>query len=34
MHVKEFEEEAGRIGVTRQSIIMVWLAERLKQIHA
>jgi len=24
------DEEAGRVGVTRQSIIKVWLAERLK----
>jgi len=24
--------EAGRFGVTRQSVIKVWLAERLKQI--
>ncbi len=26
------DEEAARIGVTRQSIIKVWLAERLEQI--
>ncbi|MFV1467725.1 CopG family transcriptional regulator [Idiomarina sp. HB] len=27
------DEEAARIGVTRQSIIKVWLAERLEQIQ-
>ncbi|MCA1767357.1 MAG: CopG family transcriptional regulator [Idiomarina sp.] len=27
------DEEAARIGVTRQSIIKVWLAERLEQIE-
>ena len=32
--IKSLDDEAGRIGVTRQSIIKVWLAERLKQIHA
>ena len=32
--IQDLDEEAGRIGVTRQSIIKVWLAERLKQIHA
>ena len=25
------DKEAGRLGVTRQSIIKVWLAERLEQ---
>ncbi len=32
--IQSLDEEASRIGVTRQSIIKVWLAERLKQIHA
>ncbi|RUO71713.1 type II toxin-antitoxin system BrnA family antitoxin [Idiomarina ramblicola] len=27
------DEEAARIGVTRQSIIKVWLAERLEQVQ-
>ena len=26
------DEEAARIGVTRQSIIKVWIAERLKKL--
>ena len=28
------DNEASRIGVTRQSIIKVWLAERLEQLAA
>jgi len=28
------DKEANRIGVTRQSIIKVWLAERLEQLAA
>jgi hypothetical protein len=28
--VKELDREARRVGVTRQSIIKVWLAERLE----
>ena len=28
--VQELDREARRVGVTRQSIIKVWLAERLK----
>lgn len=28
------DKEASRIGVTRQSIIKVWLAERLEEIAA
>ena len=28
------DKEASRIGVTRQSIIKVWLAERLEQLAA
>ena len=29
--VDSWDREAGRVGVTRQSIIKVWLAERLEQ---
>lgn len=29
--VESLDQEAARIGVTRQSIIKVWLAERLEQ---
>nr|WP_283646130.1 CopG family transcriptional regulator [Alteromonas macleodii] len=29
--VDSLDREAGRVGVTRQSIIKVWLAERLEQ---
>ena len=29
--VNQLDSEARRIGVTRQSIIKVWLAERLEQ---
>ena len=29
--VEMLDREAGRLGVTRQSIIKVWLAERLEQ---
>ena len=29
--VASLDEEAKRLGVTRQSIIKVWLAERLKK---
>ncbi len=28
--IESLDREAGRIGVTRQSIIKVWLAERLE----
>lgn len=28
--IKALDQEAGRLGVTRQSIIKVWLAERLE----
>ncbi|MDD5319393.1 MAG: CopG family transcriptional regulator [Methylococcales bacterium] len=28
------DKEASRIGVTRQSIIKIWLAERLEQLAA
>ena len=29
--IESLEKEASRLGVTRQSIIKVWLAERLEQ---
>ncbi len=29
--IKSLDKEAKRLGVTRQSIIKVWIAERLKQ---
>ena len=29
--VESLDREAGRLGVTRQSIIKVWIAERLEQ---
>jgi hypothetical protein len=32
--VEELDREAVRLGVTRQSIIKVWLAERLGQASA
>jgi len=31
--LESLDNEAARIGVTRQSIIKVWLAERLEQIE-
>ena len=30
--IKSLDKEASRVGVTRQSIIKVWLAERLEQL--
>ena len=30
--IESLDREAGRLGVTRQSIIKVWLAERLEKI--
>ncbi|MGB1109446.1 MAG: type II toxin-antitoxin system BrnA family antitoxin [Gammaproteobacteria bacterium] len=30
--IESLDREAGRLGVTRQSIIKVWLAERLEQV--
>ncbi len=30
--IESLDREAGRLGVTRQSIIKVWLAERLEQL--
>ena len=32
--IESLDREAGRLGVTRQSIIKVWLAERLEQINS
>jgi hypothetical protein len=32
--IESLDREAGRLGVTRQSIIKVWLAERLEQLAA
>ncbi len=29
--IESLDKEAGRLGVTRQSIIKVWLAERIEQ---
>lgn len=30
--VEELDREADRLGVTRQSIIKVWIAERLEKV--
>jgi hypothetical protein len=32
--IESLDREAGRVGVTRQSIIKVWLAERLEELAA
>ncbi len=32
--IKSLDKEARRLGVTRQSIIKVWIAERLKELSA
>ena len=32
--IESLDKEASRLGVTRQSIIKVWLAERLQQSAA
>lgn len=32
--IESLDREASRVGVTRQSIIKVWLAERLEKIAA
>ncbi|MDH5185232.1 MAG: BrnA antitoxin family protein [Gammaproteobacteria bacterium] len=32
--IESLDKEARRLGVTRQSIIKVWLAERLEQIES
>ena len=31
--VEMIDEEADKIGITRQSIIKVWIAERIKEEH-
>jgi hypothetical protein len=30
--IESLDREAGRLGVTRQSIIKIWLAERLEKL--
>ncbi|OCH46692.1 type II toxin-antitoxin system BrnA family antitoxin, partial [Aliivibrio fischeri] len=32
--IESLDREANRVGVTRQSIIKVWLAERLESVAA
>lgn len=32
--IESLDKEANRVGVTRQSIIKIWLAERLEQAAA
>ena len=32
--IESLDKEASRIGVTRQSIIKIWLAERLEKLAA
>jgi hypothetical protein len=32
--IEALDQEAGRLGVTRQSIIKVWIAERLQEASA
>jgi len=32
--IEELDNEAQRLGVTRQSIIKVWLAERLERLSS
>jgi hypothetical protein len=32
--IESLDREASRVGVTRQSIIKVWLAERLEELDA
>jgi hypothetical protein len=32
--VENLDKEARRLGVTRQSIIKIWIAERLQQLFA
>lgn len=32
--IESLDREASRLGVTRQSIIKVWLAERLEQLSS
>jgi hypothetical protein len=32
--VNKLDQEAKRVGVTRQSIIKIWLAERLERVNS
>mgnify|MGYP001596555231 CR=1 FL=1 len=32
--IESLDREAHRLGVTRQSVIKIWLADRLKEISA
>jgi hypothetical protein len=32
--IQSLDREARRLGVPRQSIIKVWIAERLEQLHS
>ena len=32
--VKQLDQESKRLGVTRQSIIKIWLAERLERVQS
>lgn len=32
--IESLDKEAARVGVTRQSIIKIWLAERLRSLSA
>ena len=32
--VDQLDAEAGRMGITRQSLIKVWIDERLARVHA
>jgi hypothetical protein len=32
--IKDLDQEADRLGVTRQTIIKVWLAERLQSLSS
>ena len=32
--IESLDKEARRVGVTRQSIIKIWLAERLEEVAA
>ena len=31
--VREIDKEATRVGVTRQSLIKLWLADKLEKLH-
>lgn len=32
--IQSLDREADRLGVPRQSVIKVWIAERLEKVHA